>query len=460
MAPRIRLSTRYGINTAIMISLAMLIVLVSGALSYRHNWRKDFTENKRHSLSEQTINVLRGLDIDVKATAFVRRGGPDHEVMKALFELYEYESERIEVELIDPDLNPGRAGEYEIGRYRPPVVFFESESGRETITTVDEEQATNALIKISRGAKKAVYFLTGHGERSLGGAADADISVVRQLLEDKHYDPRELLLMRAEAVPEDCAILVVGGPKKDLTESELDAMKSYIDGGGRALFLIDPETAPSLGPFLKPYGIELGDDIVIDRMSRLFGGDYLMPIPTEYSDHPITSAFNIAPFFPVVRSVSAEEAPGVRTSWLLKTGDRSWAETNIEALKRGEANLDSDDTPGPISLAAVSEIEPPESTPDQVGDDTKAAIVVFGDSDFVSNARINLSGNADLFMNVIHWLGREETLIAIPPRKKDSAPLVLSAAEARMLFALSVVIMPAAVLLAGVYVFVRRSRRP
>jgi ABC-type uncharacterized transport system involved in gliding motility auxiliary subunit len=451
-----------------MISLMALIVLVSGAISYRHNWRKDFTENKRHSLSEQTTNVLRDLDVDVKATAFVRQGGSDHEVLKTLFELYEYESKRIEVEIIDPDLNPGRAGEYEIGRYRPPVVFFETKSGRETITIIDEEQATNALIKLSRGAKKAVYFLTGHGERALESDADADMSAVKKLLEDKHYEPRELLLLRAEAVPEDCAILVVGGPKKDLVESELDAMKGYIDRGGRMLFLIDPETAPSLGPFLEPYGITLGDDIVIDRLSRLFGGDYLMPIPTEYSAHPITSAFNIAPFFPVVRSVSAEEVPGARTSWLLRTGERSWAETNIEALKRGEADLDPDDTPGPISLAAVSEIDAPEPTPDQaaeqapdrIGDDSKAAIVVFGDSDFVSNARINLSGNADLFMNVIYWLGREETLIAIPPRKKDSAPLVLSATEARMLFALPVFVLPGAVLAVGVFIFIRRSRHP
>lgn len=468
MAPRLKISTRYGINTAILIALAILIVGVVGALSYRHNWRKDFTENKRHSLSEQTVNVLRELGAEIKVTAFARKGGPDYEVMKALFDLYEYESKMIDVELIDPDLNPGRAREYEIGRYRPPVAFFESGSGRETITTIDEEQATNALIKVSRGAKKAVYFLTGHGERRLEGDGDNDASAAAGLLRDKHYDPRELLLMRAEGVPEDCAILVVCGPQKDVTEPELDAMKKYIEAGGRALFLIDPEAAPSLKPFLEAYGITLGNDIIIDRLSRLFGGDYLMPIPTEYSSHPITNNFNISSFFPVVRSVSPGEAPGAQTSWLLRTGDRSWAETDFEALRRGEATLGPDDTPGPISLAAVSEIgfsEPvpgqsPDQTPEQDVEESKAAVVVFGDSDFVSNARINLSGNADLFMNVMHWLGKEEKLIAIPPRKKDSAPLVLTAADARMLFVLSVIVLPAVVFAAGIFTFVRRSRHP
>jgi len=461
MAPRLRLSTRYGINTAILIALAVGIIGIIGILSYHHNWRKDFTENKRRSLSEQTLNVLGDLDENVKVTAFVWKGSPDYEVVKALFDLYEYESKMLEVELIDPDLNPGLAGNYDVSRYKIPVAFFESETGRETITTLNEEQVTNALIKVSRAEKKVVHFLTGHGERSLEGTGDNDISAVKQLLQDKHYDPQSLLLMRVEDVPEDCAMLIVCGPQKDILEAELDAIKRYIEKRGRVFFLIDPETASSLAPFLEEYGILLGDDIVIDRLSRLFGGDYLMPVPTAYSAHPITRNFNIAPFFPVVRSVSAGEAPGADTTWLVKTGDRSWAETDIAALKKGVATLDPDvDTPGPISLAAVSEIGPTAVEEAAPSDSEKAAIVVFGDSDFISNARINLSGNADLFMNVVHWLGKEEKLIAIPPKEKDTSPLVLTAAEGRMLFVLPVIVLPAIVIAGGIYAFVRRSRHP
>jgi len=460
MAMRLRLSTRYGINTAILIALAVGITAIVGVLSHNHNWRKDFTENKRHSLSEQTLNVLADLDQEIKVTAFAWKSGADYEVVHALFELYEYESDMIDFKLIDPDLSPGLAGQYEIGAYRPPVVFFESESGRETITTVSEEQATNALIKVTRTAKKKIHFLTGHGERALDTTGENDLSEAKKLLQNKHYDPQSFLLMRAEDVPDDCAILVVCGPEKDLTEPELEAIERYIEKGGRMLMMIDPETAPSLKPFLERYGIVLGDDVIVDRLSRLFGGDYLMPIPTAYSDHPITSRYNVAPFFPVVRSVSEGEAPGARTSWLIKTGDRSWAETDFEALRRGEATFEPEDTPGPVSLAAVSEIDPVEPSPAPDGDEQKAAIVVFGDSDFITNARINLSGNADLFMNVIHWLGKEEKLIAIPPKEKKSTPLVLTAAEARMIFFLPVIVLPGMVLAAGVFVFVRRSRHP
>lgn len=459
MSPRLRLSTRYGINTAALIALAVGIIAIIGVLSYRHNWRKDFTANKRNSLSEQTLNVLHDLGGEIKVTVFAWKATPDYEVAKGLFDLYEYESKMLDVQLVDPDLNPSLAGEYNLRRYKMPVAFFESEGGRETITVIDEEQATNALIKVSRAEKKVAYFLTGHGEKLLDGAGDAGMSAVKQLLQNKHYDPKTLLLMRAEEVPEDCAILAVCGPQKDLTEPELDAIKRYIEGGGRALFLIDPETAPSLKPFLQGYGILLGDDVVVDRLSRLFGGDFLMPVPTSFSDHPITKDFNIAPFFPVVRSVSPGEAPGARTSWLAKTGDRSWAETDIQALKKGEASFDEgEDILGPVSLAAVSEIGPPEGQ--EVSDSAQAAIVVFGDSDFVTNARINLSGNSDIFMNVVHWLGKEKTLIAIPPKEKKFSPVVLTAGEARMLFVLPMIVLPGFVLLGAVYVFVRRSKHP
>ncbi|UCD58544.1 MAG: Gldg family protein [Candidatus Hydrogenedentota bacterium] len=462
MTLRVRLSTRYGINTAILIALAIGIAAIIGALSYRHNWRKDFTANKRHTLSEQTRNVLRDLKEQIKVTVFIRKGSPAFMEVKQLFDLYEYESKMFEVDMVDPDLNPSLANEAEIRRYGLPVAFFEGEKGRETITQLDEEQATNALIKITRGEKKTVYFLSGHGEHLLDGVEHDGLSIVKKLLEDKNYEPETLVLMRAEQVPDDCAVLVICGPQKDLTEPELKAIEQYIRNGGRALFLIDPETAPSLKPFLQEYGVMLGDDIVIDRLSRLFGGDYLMPVLTNYSNlHPITRKFSVASFFAVARSVSTSDASGVSTAWLAKTGEGSWAETDIEALKKGKTAFNpGKDTPGPVSLAAASEIDISGDKEKQSGDTKKGAIVVFGDSDFATNARINLSGNSDMFMNAVNWLGREETLIAIPPKETKFSPVVLTTADARMLFVLPVIVLPGIVLIGGVYVFARRNRHP
>ena len=88
----------------------------------------------------------------------------------------------------------------------------------------------------------------------------------------------------------------------------------------------------------------------------------------------------------------------------------------------------------------------------------QAAIVVFGDSGITTNTRVNLSGNSDMFMNTLNWLGQEEALIAIPPKETKSTPVILTASEARMLFLLSVIVLPGIVFSGGIYAFVRRSK--
>jgi len=462
MPRRLRLSTRYSVNTGILIALVVGIVIIIEILSYRHNWRKDFTENKRHSLADQTISVLQDLSTPVEVTVFIPKGTPAYEEAKRLFALYEYESEMLTVNMVDPDLEPGMALEYDIRRYGVPVVFLEGERGRETITTVDEEQTTNALIKVTRGEKKSIYFLSGHGEPALDDTEMGGLSIAKKMLQDKNYDPQTLVLMRAEAVPEDCAVLVVCGPQTDITEPELEAIERYIDRRGRILFLIDPETVSSLKSLLEKYGLVLGDDMVVDRLSRLFGGDYLTPVLTTYSsNHAITRNFSLASFFPVARSVSTTDTPSVRTTWLAKTGEGSWAESNIEDLKKGIASFDPDtDRPGPVTLAAVSEIEAREDEAEESGNSKHAAVAVFGDSDFATNARITLSGNSDMFVNTVNWLGEEETLIAIRPRDPKFSPIILTPVEARMVLFLPVIALPGIVLIAGIYVFMRRSRHP
>jgi ABC-type uncharacterized transport system involved in gliding motility auxiliary subunit len=167
----------------------------------------------------------------------------------------------------------------------------------------------------------------------------------------------------------------------------------------------------------------------------------------------------VASFFPLARSVATREVAGFRSTWIAKSGEGSWAETDFEGLKQNKASFDAGkDIPGPVSLAAVSEMDTPLGNDEKVGKQANAAIVVFGDSDFASNARINLQGNAELLMNAVYWLGREETLIAIPPKQTKFSPVVLTPADAALLFFLPVIVLPGIVLFAGIYVFVKRSR--
>jgi len=85
-------------------------------------------------------------------------------------------------------------------------------------------------------------------------------------------------------------------------------------------------------------------------------------------------------------------------------------------------------------------------------------LVVLGDSEFANNNLFPVQGNGNLFLNTVSWLAEEEDLIAIRPRKGGgSGPVMLTAAQAPLIFWLPVVLLPLGVLGTGAMVFVRRK---
>jgi len=238
------------------------------------------------------------------------------------------------------------------------------------------------------------------------------------------------------------------------------------------LVLLDPEQAPALARFLEKHGIRPGQDVIVDRLSRVLGGDYLIPVVSQYESHPITKDFTLASFFPFARTMDAASSPppGVTAQVLARTGQGSWAETDRETLKQGQARFDpGKDRQGPVPVGAVAtvEVKPPakkaETTPVEgagpgAAASRKARIVAYGTAAFASNNYLNLSGNKDLFLNSISWLAEEEDLISIRPREAKFTPLILTARQGQAAFWVGVVVPPAVALAAGVTVGIRRRR--
>jgi ABC-type uncharacterized transport system involved in gliding motility auxiliary subunit len=243
-------------------------------------------------------------------------------------------------------------------------------------------------------------------------------SQARDAIQGANYGVKELLLLREKDVPENAAVLVVAGPKRDPLPSELTALERYVQRGGKLLVLLDPDQAPALGTFLEKYGIRPGQDVIVDRLSRVLGGDYLIPVVTQYESHPITREFTLASFFPFARTVDALPGPpqGVTVQVLARTGEGSWAETDRETLKLGQARFDpGKDRRGPVPVGAVATVEgkPPAKKGDakpaagpesEPAGPRKARIVAYGTAAFAANNYLNLSGNKDLFLNSISWL--------------------------------------------------------
>jgi hypothetical protein len=203
----------------------------------------------------------------------------------------------------------------------------------------------------------------------------------------------------------------------------------------------------------------------VDLVSRLFGADYLMPVITSYEQHPITKNFEVASFFPLALAVKTTDKMPERVSAqvLAKTSPNSWLKRDMEELKaelRGEGRPllnERLDEKGPVPVAVVATVTMRrDGSPDK--EPKMARIVVFGDSDFASNNYLNLSGNRDLFLNTVSWLAEEENLIAIRPKESGSFFTPVTADQERLVFWLSMIVLPAVVVGSGVATYIWRRQ--
>jgi len=469
----------YGSSTVLSTLFFVGILAFLALIAERHPWRVDMTESGTFTLSEQTRNILNSLQQPIEIKAFYATAAPEQTKAKDLLETYRYASNKVNYEFIDPDRQPDMARRFEVRSYG--TLVLEGYGKKQSIQNADEESITNAILKLSSNEQKKIYFTIGHGEHSLEKSDKEGYSGVREALEKENLVVADLNLLQQAQVPADAAAVIVAGPQKPFFPQELASLKVYLESGGKLMVLLDPYRDGGFTQFLKDYGVGLGDDVIIDKLSRVFGGDYLMPVVMQYGTHRITENFDLATFYPEARSVSpAKEPPqGVQLETLASTSENAWAEKNLEMLKRGEASFDEkEDTPGPVSLIVLAEIErskqtKPGESKDVQGKDSEepaaednttrsnpAFLIVAGDSDFAANTYFGLSGNGDLFLNMVNFLAEEKNLITIKPRGKSQQPMLMTETQGWVAFLVVLVLAPLLVLCSGLAVYrVRRSQR-
>ena len=459
-----RRSTRFGLNAGASIVFLAAILIFLQTFSLRYSARIDTTSNRRFSLAQQTSNILAGLDREIHFTCFFKEATAGKKELDDLLKEYSSSSNLIIYEFIDPDKDPVAARRYEIKSYGTIVV--ESQGLQEKIHGISEDEITNTILKVTRTERKKIYFVTGHGEQSIEDNEPEGIKKLQEAILSENYEVAELLTLREEELPRDCEILIIAAAEKDIFPSERVIISRYLAEGGTLLVLLEPILdLPELYRLISRYGIEIGDDVVIDRFGRVLAGNFLTPVVNQYGAHPITEGFAHASFFPQARSISAMKEPpgGATVEVIASTGESAYAETNIDAiLEEGKTQYEGEkDLAGPVGLAAVATIDVDTTTAlDSPWRSAKSRVVVFGDSDFASNSYLDLGGNRDLILNTISWLAEEEDLIAIRPKDSLTQPVMLTALQGRIVFWLPVVFLPALVGAVGVAVAVRKKRSP
>jgi ABC-type uncharacterized transport system involved in gliding motility auxiliary subunit len=451
---------RYGSNALVM-SLAFFgILVVANYLVFQNSKRWDLTENQQFTLAPETIDTVQSLPQPVKATGFFTPA-VSSETAQGLLDQYKFHSDgKFDYEFINPDENPVAARE--AGITRNGTVLLTLGETSEQVTLVTEQELTSALVRLINPGKRAVYFLTGHGEFDPEGAGEQSYSQAKAGLERKNYTVQTLNLLATHQIPEDAEVIVIAGPTQPVTQEEIDLLKGYLDGGGSLVAMEEPVLLTDFGDQADPlanylvetWGITLGQDVVVDLSSN----QPFLAVANQYGQHVITEKIQgLVSFFPTARSV----APGGESQFnliqLVLTSDQSWAETDLEALRASaqggeQPQIQPDegvDLIGPLSLAVVG--EDPASG---------ARLAVFGDSEFASDTYFGQFGNGDMFVNTIDWASEQENLISLTPKENTPRLLVPPGRYTVNLILLgSVFVLPGLVLLAGAVVYFQRRRR-
>ncbi len=473
-----RRQMKYGTNTFV---LVVVVLLILGGVNYlvnRHTKRVDLTENQRYSLADQTRKVVRGLEDEVTITYFQR----EREMDAGQDRLREYEalSDRLKVEFVDPVKNPTRAQAFDITSV--PTLILQRGERRERISSVSEQDITNALIKVTREGSKTVCFVEGEGERSTGDSGERGLSGAKSALTDSQYEVQDLFLLREKKIPAECSVVVVAGPEKDLAPEAIAPLREYVRSGGKALIMVEPEfkeSYPNLVGLLEEWNIQAGDDVVVDisGVGQIFGASELAPLVMDYPPHEITRDFRVMTLFAGARSMQAGEGTveGVTAQDIARTSAQSWAETTLTTEGALEYEEGSDRL-GPISLAAVATVkgEAPAARADKPNDADGAEdaddaandgegekapegrVAAVGDVDFASNQLLGFQGNQDFFLNVVAWLAEDADLISIRPKEPENQSLFLSRQVQQNVAWVALVILPLIFVIAGIVTWWRR----
>lgn len=410
-------SSRNGSYSVGMIALVVAIVVVINLIAGQlpENVKSiDVSDKKIYQISKTSKKILNKLDSDITFTVYAQKKSTDDRI-KAFLKKYAALSDKITVKWVDPVLHPGELTKNNVEENmilvsdkktkKTTTVSFSDiivtdeysyyTTGSSTESEFDGEgQLTSAVNYVTSDTQKKIYYTSGHGEGTFSTS-------VTDLLGKSNIKQEELNLVMKNKIPDDCDLLFIYAPTKDLTKDEVKLLNNYMDNGGKIYVVLgDADKAqPNLKSFLKKYGIQEVSGYIADTQ-RSYQGNYYYIFPE------LTATGNLA------KGLSSDMVLLVNAHGLKVSDPEDDTVTTTEFMKTsssGYAISDNDQKQGTYTLGVVAE-KSKNGSDDSDGEtdssdiaDTGRLTVVSSDSLINPDVTDNMSTleNLDLFMNTV-----------------------------------------------------------
>jgi ABC-2 type transport system permease protein len=474
---------RKAFRTVTIMSIVVLVLVMVGfnilinVLDDQLNMHVDMSQQKYYSISDTTKQLLDGLDQDIYIYTLYTTGNEDTRVTELLRNYASY-SDRIHVENVDLTLNPGFTAEFdpqgegisassmivtnEAHSLYKVYSVFELYSIDPSSTYVyafnAESRVSSAIVYLQTGLSYKIKLLSGHNEYTKADLNGLVVSLNALNYEVESYDSTT----STEALDPQYDLLMVVSPSEDLSDSEYDTIKAFLDKGGNAVFMLhyvvfDSSTGytqiimdplNNFNALLMKYGLSVNQDYIIGGNANKLYKRVTGHIPTMNS-HEITDDLiknDMTPVLMDCSSIKIESGSTVKASPLLETDKDTWGKAVSTSMS---ANYEDGDEVGPFVIGAVA----------QSGD---SKIALYSSSSFaLSNAEgIERSANEDLIINTVNSLAGNTNNLNIQSKSMMAGIMEFNSdVQSLVLEIIVIAIIPIIIVVVGLVVWFRRKRR-
>ncbi|HPI40172.1 MAG TPA: GldG family protein [Pseudobdellovibrionaceae bacterium] len=442
-------TTKQGMSMGTMILLFFVVLVLANFMSARHIKTFDFSLSGINSLSDQSIKIVKGLDSDMKVIFFYKKGSQGIEEVRKQFrdllKRYQDHSSFVQLDYVEVNERPDLAKQYEVDK-GSGVVFVTYKGRKNRIDKIDEQELTNAIVRVVKEKVQKVYFVTGHKEYELEDTQAEGLSTFKTILEGNGYQVQPLNFSTDLKIPADANILALVGPRYDFSELEVNSLLDYMKNGGTLFVALENKTL-GLEKIFSTVGLKINTDYVVNQMGLTSKGLSYVTIGEGFSPtSPITKVFSKSESTMFNMASSIERTPNIQSGISI---DELVKANNAQALN--ELSENAKGRPGDFTIAA--------SVTGKLQEDAASKefrLVVFGDADFLNNQMIMQRANRDLALNSLSYLAQDESMISVTPKEPEITKIQLTGDNFRLMVLGFIIPLPLLLLSSGIFIWHRR----
>lgn len=412
--------SRHGAWSAGIAALAVAAVILFNLLVAQlpaDKMQIDLTDAKIYNITETTRAYLAGLGEDVEIHVLMNRDSVDSRITRFL-DKYESLSDRVTLEYTDPLVFPSALTKF--GAESGDVVVLCPATGLQEIFSVNDiigfdEMAyymyqqvvetdfdaegllTSAIDGVVNESSRKAYETTGHDETAMAVSID-------ELFHKAHLAVEQVNLLTGGGIPEDCDLLILNAPARDLADDELEMLRDYLASGGQVLCNLNYQAGeqPNLEALLAEYGLDVVNGVVADTQRYYQNDPYLFFPVVNNSVDAASSLYSDATvlFFGVKGMTASEpERESITLSPFLTTSEGGVTVTQ-----------ENQQLQGTFVVGAVAT--------EDVGDGKTARLTVYGADTLINTSITNRFTNLDnttLFIGSATAGFGDISAISIPP---------------------------------------------